>query len=146
MHQTSDIPKQCGPSLSMPTSAVLGTDGVTVEARGAPLAVGPGSVSPAVLAVARHVVALVENQVGVRITVAVAPFTGTTSCHWIAIVTWRTSGWEKRQITDTVLYVIHMYYSSLWPLKQQLKLYSACSHSSVTSSSCTCCIYMKLII
>lgn len=52
-------------SLVTPTSAVLGSDGVAVETRGTPLAVGAGGVSPAVLAVARHVVALVEDQVRV---------------------------------------------------------------------------------
>lgn len=42
------------------------------------------------LAVARHIVALVENQVGVSVTIAVTPLTGTTSRHWAAIVTWST--------------------------------------------------------
>lgn len=67
--------------------AVLGSDGVAVETRGTPLAVGTGGVSPAVLAVTRHVVALVEDQVGVGVAVTVAPLAGITDCHRIAIVT-----------------------------------------------------------
>lgn len=59
----------------LPTSAVLGTDGIAIETGGTALAAGAGRVSPAVLAAARHVVALVEDQVRVRVAVAVAPLT-----------------------------------------------------------------------
>lgn len=48
-----------------PTLAVFSRDGVTIETRGTPLAICTGSVSPAVLAVARHIVAFVENQIRV---------------------------------------------------------------------------------
>lgn len=73
-----------------PTFAVLGADGVTVETRGTPLTVGAGGVSPAVLAVARHVVTLVEDQVRVGVAVAVASLTGITDHHWVAIKARRT--------------------------------------------------------
>lgn len=76
------------------TSAVLGTDGVAIETWSTPLAVGTGSVCPAVLAVARHVVALVEDQVRVRVAVAFTSLTGITNHHWVAIVTWSTPGWD----------------------------------------------------
>lgn len=81
--------------LSAPTFAVLGADGVTIETWGTPLTVGTSGVSPAVLAVARHIVALVEDQVGVRVTVTVASLTGVTNRHWVAIVAWSTPGWEN---------------------------------------------------
>lgn len=85
----------CRSSLVFPTSAVLGTDGVAVETWGTPLTVGAGGVPPAVLAVARHVVALVEDQVRVRVTITVTPLTGITNGHRVAIVTWSTPGWEE---------------------------------------------------
>lgn len=91
-----------GYSPIIPTSAVLGTDGIAIEPWGAPLTVGTSSVSPAVLAVARHIVTLVENQVGVSVTIAVAPLTGTTSCHRAAIVTWSTPGWKTLQMTESL--------------------------------------------
>lgn len=85
-----------------PTSAVLGTDGVTVETWGTPLTVSPAGVSPAVLAVARHVMALIEDQVGVGVPVTVASLTGVTNRRWVTIVTWSTPGWERLQTTDNI--------------------------------------------
>lgn len=69
------------------TSAVLGADGVAVETRGTALTVGAGRVVPAVLAVSGHVVALVEDQVGVGVAVAVAALAGLTDGHGVAIET-----------------------------------------------------------
>lgn len=82
--------------------AILGTDGVAVETRGTPLTVSTGGVSPAVLAVARHIVALIEDQVGVGVAVAVASLTGITNRYRVTIVTWSTSGWERLQMTDNI--------------------------------------------
>lgn len=42
------------------------------------------------LAVARHVVALVEDQVGVGVAVTIASLTGITDGHRVAVVTWST--------------------------------------------------------
>lgn len=85
-HSVSDQTSH-GRTESSPTSAVLGGDGVAVETGGTPLAVGTSGVAPAVLAVARHVVALVEDQVGVRVAVTLAPLTGAADDHWVAVVT-----------------------------------------------------------
>lgn len=87
-HSVSDQTSH-GWTQSSPTSAVLGGDGVAVETGGTPLTVGTSGVAPAVLAVARHVVALVEDQVGVRVAVTVAPLTGAADNHWVAVVTGR---------------------------------------------------------
>ena len=56
------------------------------------------------LAVARHVVALVEDQVRVGVAVAVASLTGAADHHWVAVVTWSTPGWERPQMTDSTTY------------------------------------------
>lgn len=88
-HSVSDQTSNGRTEIS-PTSAVLGGDGVAVETGGTPLTVGTSGVAPAVLAVARHVVALVKDQVGVRVAVTVAPLTGAADDHWVAVVTGRT--------------------------------------------------------
>lgn len=82
-------------SLVAPTSAVLGSDSVAVETWGTPLAVGAGSVSPAVLAVACHVVALVEDQVRVWVAVTVASLAGIADHDRVAVVPWSTPGWDN---------------------------------------------------
>lgn len=74
-----------------PTPAVLGVDGIPVEARRAPLAVGPRRVAPAVQTLASDVVAFVEDQVGIRVSVAVALLTRVADLHRVPIVTWGTS-------------------------------------------------------
>ena len=84
---------RCRSSLVAPTSAVLGADGIAVETWGTPLTVGAGCVSPAVLAVPRHVVALVEYQVWVGVAVTLTPLTGIADLHGVAIVTRSTPGW-----------------------------------------------------
>lgn len=48
-----------------PTLAVFSRDGVAIETWGTPLAFCASGVSPAVLAVARHIVTFVENQIRV---------------------------------------------------------------------------------
>ena len=72
------------------TSAVLGTDGVAVETRSAPIAAGAGGVAPAVLTDASHVVTLVEDKVRVGVPVTVAPLTRAPNQHGVAIVAWST--------------------------------------------------------
>lgn len=55
------------------------------------------------LAVARHIVALVEDQVRVRVPVAVASLTGITNHHRVAIITRRTPGWDNTvSLPDTM--------------------------------------------
>lgn len=90
-----------------PTSAVLSTDGVTVETWGTPLTVGTSSVSPAVLAMARHIVAFIKDQVRVRVAVAVASLTEITNSHWVAIITWSTPGWDN--ITHFELFNVYLF-------------------------------------
>lgn len=51
------------------------------------------------LAVARHVVALVDDQVGVGVAITVASLTGITNCHWVAIVTWSTPFTEMSSVS-----------------------------------------------
>lgn len=69
----------------------------------------PSSVSPAVLALACHIVALVEDQVWVRVAVAVTSLTGIAYCQWVAIVTWCTPGWERRQINYSLYNTLRIY-------------------------------------
>lgn len=85
------ITRSCPTLTALTHSAVLGTDGVTVETWGTPFTVGSGRVPPAILTEAGHVVALIEDVVGVRVTVTVAPLTGVTNHHGVAIETWSTS-------------------------------------------------------
>lgn len=60
-------------SLVLPlTSAILGLDSIAIVPSSTALAVGPSCVGPAVLTVARNIVALVKNQVGVRVAIALA--------------------------------------------------------------------------
>ena len=91
-----------GVHLLPPTSAVLGGDGVAIETRGTLLTVGTSRVSPTVLAVARRIMALIENQVGVRVAVTVTPLTGIANCHWVAIVSWSTPEWGRLWMTGTI--------------------------------------------
>lgn len=79
------------------TLTVLGTDCITIKAWCTSFAVVTSSVSPTVQTLARHIVALVEDQIGVRVTIAITLFTGVAHLHGVAIVTWSTS-WGKREI------------------------------------------------
>lgn len=72
------------------TPAVLGADGVAIETRSAALAGSAGRVAPAIQADAGHVVALVENEVGVRVPVAVALLAEVARGHGVSIVTGST--------------------------------------------------------
>lgn len=85
------VTRTCPALAALARSAVLGTDGITVETRGTPFTVGSSRVPPAVLTEAGHVVAFIEDVVGVRVTVTVAPLTGVTNHHGVAIETWSTS-------------------------------------------------------
>lgn len=78
------------------TSAVLGLDSIAVVPSGTALAVRPGCVGPAVLTVARHVVALVKNQVGVRVAIALAAPARAAHHHGVAVVAGGTPGVEDR--------------------------------------------------
>lgn len=72
------------------TLAVFCNNCIAVETRGTPLTFGPSCVTPAVLTVARYIVTLIDNEVGVWVAVAVTSPTGATDCHWVAVVTWGT--------------------------------------------------------
>lgn len=82
-----------------PTLAVFSRDGVAIETWGTPLAFCASGVSPAVLAVARHIVTFVENQIRVWVTIAVTSLAGITDFHRVAIVTRRTPGWGNITVT-----------------------------------------------
>lgn len=86
-------------SLVLPlTSAILGLDSIAVVPSSTALAVGPGCVGPAVLTVARHIVALINNQVGVRVAIALAAPARAAHHHGVAIVTRGTPGVEGRSV------------------------------------------------
>lgn len=77
------------------TSAVFAVNGIAIVTGGAALTVGAGGVTPAVLTVAGHIVALTEDQVGVGIAVTVTPLARVTNHHWVAVVSGCTPGFLK---------------------------------------------------
>lgn len=73
------------------TLAVFCNNCITIETWGTPLTFGSSCVTPAMLTVARYIVALIDNQVRVWVAIAVTSLTGVTDCCWVPIVTGGTS-------------------------------------------------------